>query len=140
MRRKARARTPNLRCQIEMTMFAGVMLVLLFILMVIPPPVHHGRPIELAKTSHAIPMPGADREDAMIVAIQRDGKIFFDTTQVAPEDLVDRIKDRLRLGSPRPVYVKADARVHFHTVAEAVAEIRNAGMDRVVLLTERRVR
>jgi biopolymer transport protein TolR len=137
MRQRVRSRTNRLRSQIDMTVFAGVVLVLLFVFMTITPPMMR-RPIELAKADHPVPMPGAEREDALIVSIQRDGKIFFDPTQVGPEDLVGKIKDRLRHGAPRPVYVKADARAHFHAVAETVEDIRNAGMDRVVLLTERR--
>jgi biopolymer transport protein TolR len=123
-----------------MTVFAGVVLVLLFVFMTITPPMIQRRPIELAKTNHSIPMPGAEREDALIVAVQRDGKIFFETTQVGPEDLAARLKDRLGRGAPGTIYVKADARAHYRNVAEAVEDIRSAGMDRVVLLTEFRDR
>jgi biopolymer transport protein ExbD len=140
MKRIARAPAPKLHCRIEMTAFSGVVLMLLFVFMTITPPMIQRRPIELAKTSHAIPMPGAEREDALIVAIQRDGKVFFDTTQVGPEDLVLKIKNRLRDGAPQPVFIKADARARYHAVAEAVEDIRNAGMDRVVLLTDRQTR
>jgi biopolymer transport protein TolR len=139
MKRKIRSRTTNPRCQIEMTVFAGVVLVLLFIFMVIPQP-SHGRPIELAKTDHAVSMLGAAREDALIVAVQRDGKIFFETTQVGPEDLAARIKDELRRGRPGTIYVKADARARYRNVAEAVEGVRAAGMQSVALLTEQRVR
>jgi biopolymer transport protein ExbD len=123
-----------------MTAFAGVMLVPLFTFMINTPLLCGCRPIELAKSSHAIPMPGAEREDALIVAIQRDGKVFFDTTQVGPEDLVFKIKDRLKHDALQPVFVKADARARYHAVAAAVDDLRNAGMDRIVLLTEPRDR
>jgi biopolymer transport protein TolR len=122
-----------------MTVFSGVVLVLLFVFMTITPVCTlHSRPIELTNTSHAIPMPGADREDALIVAIQRDGKIFFDTTQVGREDLAVRIRDRVGRGAPGTVYVKADARARYRNVAEVVDSVRATGMTSVVFLTERR--
>jgi biopolymer transport protein TolR len=121
-----------------MTVFAGVVLVLLFVFMTITPPTVRTYPIALAKTDHAIPMLGAAREDALIVAVQRDGKIFFDTTQVGPEDLAARLKDRLGRGAPGTIYVKADARAHYRNVAEAVDGVRAARMTSLVLLTERR--
>jgi biopolymer transport protein ExbD len=141
MKQKVRSRTTRLRCRIDMTVFAGVVLVLLFIFMSItgyPYDRPRGRYVELAKASHAIPMPGAAREDALIVAIQRDGKIFFDTTQVGPEDLAAKVKDRLRQGAPGTIYIKADARARYHHVAEAMDGVRLAGMVSIVLLTEQR--
>jgi biopolymer transport protein TolR len=143
MKQKVRSRTARLRCQIDMTVFAGVVLVLLFIFMIItgcPYDRPRGRYVELAKARHASLMPGAAREDALIVAVQRDGKIFFDTTQVGPEDLAARLKDRLGRDAPRTIYIKADARARYRSVAEAVEDVRDAGMDRVVLLTEFRDR
>lgn len=120
-----------------MTVFAGVVLALLVILMVIPQPVHHTWP-PLAKTDHAIPMPGAYREDALIVAVLRDGKMFFDNSQTDPEQLPARIKERLSQGAPGMVYIKADRRARYRSVAKAVDGIRAAGMQEFVLLTEQR--
>src|SRR6516162_7635192 len=89
---------------INVTPMVDVMLVLLIIFMVITPMLQKSRPVELAKTTNPIQMPDADKEDAIIVAVQRDGKIFFDTTQVSPEDLTQKVKDRLANKPDKTVY------------------------------------
>jgi biopolymer transport protein TolR len=127
-------------CRIDITGFAGVLIALLVMFMVYrqAPDLPRDVPVDLAKADHSIPMPGADREDALIVAVQRDGRIFFDTARVAPEDLTDRIKDRLRHGAPQPIYIKADARARYRAVAAALDGIRHAGVEKVGILTDRR--
>src|SRR5260370_32075315 len=94
---------------INVTPMVDVMLVLLIIFMVITPMLQKSRPVELAKTNNPIQMPDADKEDALIVAVQSDGKIFFDTTQARPDELTQNIKNRIANRVDKKVYVKADA-------------------------------
>jgi biopolymer transport protein TolR len=102
---------------INVTPMVDVMLVLLIIFMVITPMLQKGQSVELAKTTNPIQMPDADKEDALIVAVNRDGKIFFDTSQIMnPADLTDKIKDRIANRVDKRVYVKADARAHYKWV------------------------
>jgi biopolymer transport protein ExbD len=94
--------------------------------------------VELAKTNNPIQMPDADKEDALIVAVQRDGKIFFDTTQVGPDELTQKIKDRIANRVDKKVYVKADARAKYKSVVDVVDNVRSAGVSELGLLTEQR--
>jgi biopolymer transport protein ExbD/biopolymer transport protein TolR len=123
---------------INVTPMVDVMLVLLIIFMVITPMLQKSRLVELAKTNNPIQMPDADKEDALIVAVQRDGKVFFDTTQVSPEDLTQKIRDRIANRVDKRVYVKADARAHYKSVVEVVDNVRSAGVSELGLLTEQR--
>ncbi|HEY6308823.1 MAG TPA: biopolymer transporter ExbD [Candidatus Angelobacter sp.] len=125
---------------INVTPMVDVMLVLLIIFMVITPMLQKSRPVELAKTTNPITMPDADKEDAIIVAVQRDGKIFFDTTQVGPEELTQKVKDRIANRVDKRVYVKADARAKYKSVVEVVDNVRSAGVSELGLLTEARTR
>jgi biopolymer transport protein ExbD len=125
---------------INVTPMVDVMLVLLIIFMVITPMLTKSRPVELAKTNNPIQMPDADKEDAIIVAVQRDGKIFFDTTQVGPDDLTQKVKDRIANRVDKRVYVKADARAKYKNVVEVVDNVRSAGVSELGLLTEQRNR
>ncbi len=111
---------------INVTPMVDVMLVLLIIFMVITPMLQKSRPVDLAKTVNPITMPDADKEDAIIVAVQRDGKIFFDTTQVGPEELTQKVKDRIANRVDKRVYVKADARAKYKGVVEVVDNVRSA--------------
>jgi biopolymer transport protein ExbD len=123
---------------INVTPMVDVMLVLLIIFMVITPMLQKSRPVELVRTNNPIPMTDADKEDAIIVAVQRDGKIFFDTTQVGAEDLTQRIKDRIANRVDKRVYVKADARAKYKSVVEVVDNVRSAGVSELGLLTEQK--
>jgi biopolymer transport protein ExbD/biopolymer transport protein TolR len=125
---------------INVTPMVDVMLVLLIIFMVITPMLQKSRPVELAKTVNPIQMPDADKEDAIIVAVQRDGKIFFDTTQVGPDELTQKVKDRIANRVDKTVYVKADARAKYKNVVEVVDNVRSAGVSELGLLTEQRNR
>jgi biopolymer transport protein TolR len=63
---------------INVTPMVDVMLVLLIIFMVITPMLQKGGNVEMARTNNPIAMEDADKEDAVLIAIQRDGTVFFD--------------------------------------------------------------
>jgi len=123
---------------INVTPMVDVMLVLLIIFMVITPMLQKGVSVDLAKANNPIQMPDADKEDAIIVAVMRDGKIFFDTQQVTAEELTTKVRDRLQNRPDKRVYVKADARAKYKAVVDVVDNVRSAGVDQLGLLTEQR--
>ena len=124
---------------INVTPMVDVMLVLLIIFMVITPMLQKGQAVELAKTVNPIAMQDADKEDALIVAVNREGKIFFDTSQITnPGDLTQKIRERIENRVDKKVYVKADARAHYKWVVEVVDNVRSAGVGELGLLTEQK--
>jgi|SRR5579863_9454906 biopolymer transport protein ExbD len=116
---------------------ADIMLVLLIIFMVVTPMLQKGKQLDMASTNNARDMQNADKDDAIIVAVTRDGKYFLGTTQTAKEDITGQIRDRLTNRSDKTVYVKSDARAKYGDVVAVVDEIRSAGVDQLGLLTER---
>src|SRR5690242_21942456 len=80
---------------INVTPMVDVMLVLLIIFMVITPMLQKGVSVDLAKTNNPVQMPDADKEDALLVAVTRDGKVFFGTARTDPADLPGKLKERL---------------------------------------------
>ncbi|HET9836712.1 MAG TPA: biopolymer transporter ExbD [Candidatus Angelobacter sp.] len=123
---------------INVTPMVDVMLVLLIIFMVITPMLQKGTIVEMAKTNNPVQMPDADKEDALIVAVQRDGKIFFDSALVTPEELTQKVKERVSSRTDKTVFVRADARAHYKAVVDVVDDVRSAGVDQLGLLTEQR--
>jgi biopolymer transport protein ExbD len=121
---------------INVTPMVDVMLVLLIIFMVITPMLQKGGNVEMAKTNNPIAMEDADKEDAVLIAIQRDGTIFFDTERVTPEQLVTKVSDRLQNKTDKRIFIRADAKAKYGTVVEVVDNVRAAGVDQVGLLTE----
>ena len=131
-------RNMNVTSNINVTPMVDVMLVLLIIFMVITPMLQKGVTVNLAQAANPVPMADADREDALIVAVMRDGKIFFDTQQVSPEELTNKVKERVASRANKMVYVKADARAHYKAVVDVVDNVRSAGVDQLGLLTEQK--
>jgi biopolymer transport protein ExbD/biopolymer transport protein TolR len=123
---------------INVTPMVDVMLVLLIIFMVITPMLQKGVTVDLAKTTNPKPMPDAEKEDALIVAVMRDGSVFFDTQKVQPEELTQKVKDRVGNRTNKEVFVKADARAKYKSVVDVVDNVRSAGVDTLGLLTEQK--
>ena len=122
---------------INVTPMADVMLVLLIIFMVITPMLQKGVSVELAKTKNPIDMKEADRDDAVLVAITRDGKFYINQDRVNIDDLAAKVNDLLASKLDKTVFVKSDGRAKYGDVVQVVDNIRNAGVDKVGLLTER---
>jgi biopolymer transport protein TolR len=123
---------------INVTPMVDVMLVLLIIFMVITPMLQKGVSVDLAKVNNPEAMPDADKEDAMVVAIMRDGKVFFGNDLIPPDQLTGKVKDRLANRVDKRVFVRADARAKFGAVVEVVDNVRSAGVDQLGLLTDQK--
>jgi len=123
--------------EINVTPMADVMLVLLIIFMVVTPMLQKAYPVELAPTNNPVDMKEADRDDAVLVAVTRDGKFYLGQDRVTIEDLGVKVADLVATRLDRTVFVKSDFRAKYGDVVLVVDNIRNAGVDRVGLLTER---
>jgi biopolymer transport protein ExbD/biopolymer transport protein TolR len=123
---------------INVTPMVDVMLVLLIIFMVITPMLQKGISVDMPKVNNPTPMADADKEDALLVSIMRDGTVYFGTDKIAVDSLTGRVKDRLTNRTDKRVYVKADARAHFGNVVQVVDGVRAAGVDDLGLLTDQR--
>ncbi|HXX43980.1 MAG TPA: biopolymer transporter ExbD [Candidatus Acidoferrales bacterium] len=118
---------------------ADIMLVLLIIFMVITPMLQHGAPVDMAKAENADKMPNADRDDAIIVAVTRDGRLFLSpgNKEIGLEQITDNVKDLVTGRLDKTVYVRSDARAKYGDVVKAVDEVRAAGVENIGLLTEK---
>jgi len=123
---------------INVTPMVDVMLVLLIIFMVITPMLQHGQSVDLAKVNNPEQMPDADKEDALLIAVMRDGRVYFGNDQIAVDQLTGKVKDRIANKTDKRVYIKADARAKFGSVVEVVDNVRAAGVDQLGLLTDQR--
>ena len=69
-----------------------------------------------------------------MVAVQRDGHIWFDRSQIAPENLSTAIRDRVSRGAEPKVYIRADLRVNYGRAVEVLSRVRSAGIENVAFL------
>ncbi|MFL6299229.1 MAG: ExbD/TolR family protein [Terriglobales bacterium] len=122
---------------INVTPMVDVMLVLLIIFMVITPMLQKGVSVDMAVANNPRAMQDADKEDALLVAVTRDGKIFFGSELMPSADaLTAKVKDRVAARTDKTVFVKADARAKYGNVVAVVDNVRSAGVDQLGLLTE----
>jgi biopolymer transport protein TolR len=121
---------------INVTPMVDVMLVLLIIFMVITPMLQKGQSVDMAKVNNPVPMPDADKEDALLIVVMRDGQVYFGTDRVTLDQLTDKVKDRLANKVDKTVFIRADMRAKYGSVVDVVDNVRSAGVDDVGLLTE----
>jgi len=121
---------------INVTPMVDVMLVLLIIFMVITPMLSKGVTVDMVKTHNPIAMQAADKSDAVLIAIQRDGKTYLGTTQTPPDQLTPKVKDMLTNRLDKEVFVRADQRAKYQVVLDVVQNLQAAGVDQIGLLTE----
>src|SRR5258708_40191060 len=67
----------NVNSDINVTPMVDVMLVLLIIFMVITPMLQKGLSVDMAKANNPTPMQDADKEDALLGSVMRDGTGYF---------------------------------------------------------------
>jgi biopolymer transport protein ExbD len=103
-----RHRPNQLISGIDSIPFVHVAIVFSFVVLVIfltlPIPVHGGiRPI-LPRVSHPVSMAHANREDAMIVTIFRDDRVFYRNHLVRSSELPAKIRQSLNQGAGRGLH------------------------------------
>ncbi len=116
---------------------ADIMLVLLIIFMVVTPLLTKDIPVDLATALNSRDMQDADKDDAIVVAVTRDGRIYLHSTKVEKDDLTGQIKDLIANRLDKTVYIRSDSRAKYGDVVAVVDEIRSAGVDQLGLLTQR---
>src|SRR5436190_23457073 len=121
---------------INVTPMVDVMLVMLIIFMVITPMLSKGVSVDKVKTKNPISMQSADKEDAVLVAVTRDGGTFLGSAKIEPKDLPPKIKDLLTNRLDKTCYLNADRRARYEKVVQVVNNMRAGGVDNLGLLTE----
>jgi biopolymer transport protein ExbD/biopolymer transport protein TolR len=138
MAQAIRSEAKNISSNINVTPMVDVMLVLLIIFMVITPMLQNKVQIDMAKVDNPVAMPDADKEDAIVVAITKDGSVYLGQNHVALEELGGQVRDKLADKPGKTIFVRADARAQFLAVENAIDAVRTAGVDDVGLLTQKR--
>jgi biopolymer transport protein ExbD/biopolymer transport protein TolR len=93
--------------------------------------------VDLPTAASAIVMENANKEDAITVAVTRDGRTFLGANQVTIDDLGTKISALLENKTDKEVFMRADQRANYGKVMDAVDGIRSAGVNQLGLLTEK---
>ncbi len=136
-RKNSRFKSHGAMSNINVTPMVDVMLVLLIIFMVITPMLSKGVSVDMVRARNPIAMKAADREDAVLIAITRDGQTFLGRQRIDDVDLATQVGDIISNRLDKTVYMKCDARSSYERVVEVVNILRSVGVDQVGLLTEK---
>lgn len=125
---------------INVTPMVDVMLVLLIIFMVITPMLNNKVNVDLPIVSASTIMENANKEDAITVAVTRDGKTFLGGDQVSLGDIGTKVADleakKTDPSADKSVYLRADQRANYGKVMDTIDAIRTAGVSQLNLLTD----
>ncbi|MGA2146055.1 MAG: biopolymer transporter ExbD [Bryobacteraceae bacterium] len=121
---------------INVTPMVDVMLVLLIIFMVITPMLSKGKDVDKVKARNPIPMQAADKSDAVLIAVTRDGGTYLGNDKVPPDQLAPKVKDMLTNRVDKECFLKADQRAKYEIVLQVVQNLQAAGVDQLGLLTD----
>ena len=133
-RRRRRSRRGQPMSEINVTPFVDVMLVLLIIFMVAAPLSVVGIPVELPETS-ATALPG-DEEEPLTVTITNDGRIMIQETDTTEDELVARLQAIAAERSSNKIFLRADGRNDWNSVAEVMGLLNAGGFTDIGLVTD----
>ena len=118
--------------EINVTPFVDVMLVLLVIFMVTAPMMQQGLDVNLPKTAST---GVALNEDPFVLVIDAAGIVKAGDTVVKVSDLSSKLKAIFENKKNKQIYIQADKKVDYGTVAYVMGEIRIAGISNISLIT-----
>lgn len=118
--------------QINVTPLVDVMLVLLVIFMVTAPIIQQGVQVNLPQArSSAIP----GTEEHLIVTVAKNGKVYLNDNAMSLPELGAKLRAIKKIDSNKQVYLRADQEVRYGTVMQTIAEIKQAGIERLGMVT-----
>jgi biopolymer transport protein TolR len=130
-----RSRRKPVMAEINVTPMVDVMLVLLIIFMVSAPLLTVGVPLDLPQTQAKSLEPD---KTPLQLSVDTRGKVFINDTEVAMADLIPKLKaiTEARGGMDERIYMRADKKADYGTVAKVMGQLSGAGFKRLALVTE----
>jgi len=119
--------------EINIIPLVDVMLVLLIIFMIAAPMMQQGLPINLPKVT-ARPLPS--KEDIQIVTVTKNQEIILNSKRLALKDLKAGIELLFANRSDKEIFLKADSAVPYGFVVACMGIIKEAGIEKVNIVTK----
>ena len=120
--------------EINVTPMVDVMLVLLIIFMVAAPLLQVGVPVQLPESKGR--QLAAKKQDPLVITVQANGDVFIGETQVALEEVADKLKGIAKNGYDDTIFVKGDRGANYGNVLKVMGRIVEGGFTKVSFVSE----
>jgi len=97
-----------------------------------------GITVELPVTTNAVVAPKADQQDALIVTVTYDSKVYLGIDPTRTTELTEKVRRALSNRADKTLYVKADSRTAYRNLVVVLDSVRTAGVEALTLLTAQR--
>jgi len=125
----------KMNAAINITPLVDVVLVLLIIFMVMAPQMRTGPDVDLPNTTK--PVEQGDERGKILVTIDEAGGLWIDDQPISPEQFGEGLRAAVGDEADPKVVIKADARLHFREVRQAMVAVEEAGFHGVGLIAKR---
>jgi biopolymer transport protein TolR len=126
----------GIKSDINVTPLVDVMLVLLIIMMLVAPMLQQGVLVTLPTASNTVDKP--EMQGQTVVAIGRDKQFYLNAKAIQETDLATKVNEILENQKDKIVLIKADEEVEYGAVMAAMDQLRQAGVEDIGLITERK--
>ena len=126
----------GVKSDINVTPLVDVMLVLLIIMMLVAPMLQQGVAVKLPKADNTVDKP--EVQGQTVVAVAKDKRIYLNAKAVSEAELGTRVNEYLENKKEKVVIIKADEEVEYSAVMAAMDGLRQAGIEDIGLITERK--
>jgi biopolymer transport protein ExbB/TolQ/biopolymer transport protein ExbD len=136
-----RVRPAELFCSIDRTPFVAVSATLfaifVFALMLTNGLPRFG-PSDLPKVNYPDMEPDANRDDAIVLVVMHDGRVFWRKDPISIDGLRDQVRHHLERNPQAQTFLAVDVHASYGNVEAALAAVRSVGVERVVFLVDQR--
>ena len=126
----------GVKADINVTPLVDVMLVLLIIMMLVAPLLQQGISLKLPVAANTVDKP--ESQEQTVVAIAADKKIYLNAKFVEDSELGTRIDEILKTKTEKIVLIRGDQEVDYSAVMTAMDQLRQAGVENIGLITDRK--
>lgn len=100
------------------------------------PQLRPGISVKLPVTQNSVAVPDADKLDAVVLAITRDGSVYLGLDQTELSSLPTKVNESLSKRAEKVLYIKADARTSYESLVKVLDAVRKSNVKDVTLLTQ----
>lgn len=126
----------GVKSDINVTPLCDVMLVLLIIMMIVAPLLQQGVSVKLPVANNTVDKP--EVQDQTVIAIAANKDMYLNAKPVREAELATKINELLENKKEKVVLIKADEDVEYSAVMAAMDQLRQAGIEDIGLITERK--